>query len=257
MCSRGRVAGRHGVLGAVSKPRIFSPADQERPPGARAGDAFGAMLARFHYIAYGAGALLLGTLAAMAILGPRPRGFAARSALVTAMLLVALYSGVIVLGNIDAIQQEVGGLPSRLPAGDERRVRFDGLHMLSTRLMMVNIVGALALLYWEARSEEAHDHTITARDRSERERPVVKIWNPGAWRRMESHLAACSRWAHGHRTIPTECWIRSIAKSALTGPVTTRSAEVPERQRRPAQALSFRQPRTVGTFLGAVAVRRD
>ena len=49
---------------------------------------------------------------------------------------------------------EVGGLPSRLPAGDARRVRFDELHQLSTRLMMVNIVGALALLFWEAR--ESH-----------------------------------------------------------------------------------------------------
>jgi hypothetical protein len=29
-------------------------------------------------------------------------------------------------------------------------VRFDELHALSTRLMMVNVIGALALLYWEA-----------------------------------------------------------------------------------------------------------
>jgi hypothetical protein len=30
-------------------------------------------------------------------------------------------------------------------------VRFDALHVLSTRLMMFNIAGALMLLYWEAR----------------------------------------------------------------------------------------------------------
>src|SRR5688500_12081269 len=143
------------VLGAVVAPTIFQVLQVSEPTAGRAlaGEAFGSMLARFHYVAYGAGALLLVTLAGMAILGPRPRGFAARSALVAAMLLVALYSGIIVLGNIDTIQQEVGGLASRLPAGDERRVRFDGLHALSTRLMMINIVGALALLYWEARSE--------------------------------------------------------------------------------------------------------
>jgi hypothetical protein len=70
------------------------------------------------------------------------------------MLVVALYSGVFVLGTIDAIQAEVGGLPSLLPAGDARRIRFDSLHALSTRLMMVNIVGALALLFWEARDHE-------------------------------------------------------------------------------------------------------
>jgi hypothetical protein len=30
-------------------------------------------------------------------------------------------------------------------------VRFDALHQLSTRLIVFNIVGALALLGWEAR----------------------------------------------------------------------------------------------------------
>jgi len=58
-----------------------------------------------------------------------------------------------VLSQIDAIQQEVGGLPSRLPAGDARRIRFDELHLLSTRLMLLNIAGALVLLYWEAREQ--------------------------------------------------------------------------------------------------------
>ena len=71
------------------------------------------------------------------------------------MLAVALYSGVVVLGAIDAIQLEAGGLPSRLPAEDARRVRFDELHQLSTRLMMTNVIAALALLYWEARDYES------------------------------------------------------------------------------------------------------
>jgi hypothetical protein len=67
------------------------------------------------------------------------------------MLLIALYSGFVVLREVDAIQQEVGALPSSLPASDVRRVRFDELHQLSTQLMMVNIIGALVLLYWEAK----------------------------------------------------------------------------------------------------------
>jgi hypothetical protein len=62
-----------------------------------------------------------------------------------------VYSGFQVLGEIDAIRNEVGTLPSRLPLADARRVRFDALHLLSTRLMMVNVAGALVLLYWEAR----------------------------------------------------------------------------------------------------------
>ena len=69
------------------------------------------------------------------------------------MLLVALYSGLVVLREVSAIQQEVGGLSSSLPANDARRARFDELHQLSTHLMMANILGALVLLYWEAREQ--------------------------------------------------------------------------------------------------------
>jgi uncharacterized membrane protein len=143
------------VLGAIVAPTTFQVLQASAPVEGRelAGELFGTLLARFHYVAYAAGALLLVTLAAMALLGPRPRGFAVRTAIAGVMLLVALYSGFIVLGTIEAIQGEVEGLPSRLAADDPRRVRFDQLHVLSTRLMMVNIVGALALLYWEARSD--------------------------------------------------------------------------------------------------------
>jgi uncharacterized membrane protein len=141
------------VLGAVVAPATFQLLQAREPAAGRqlAGQVFGGTLGRFHYVAYGAGTLMLVTLAAMAILGPRPRGFAARVTITTIMLLVAIYSGFVVLAGADAVQRDAGGLPSRLPAGDARRVRFDELHLLSTRLMMLNIAGALALLYWEAR----------------------------------------------------------------------------------------------------------
>lgn len=139
------------VLGALVAPATFQVLQASAPETGRAlaGELFGVVLARFHYIAYGAAALLLVTMAAMALLGPRPRGLALRFAIVAAMLGVALYSGVIVLGNINATQRAVGTLPSKLPQGDPRRTRFDELHTLSTRLMMVNVIGALVLLYWE------------------------------------------------------------------------------------------------------------
>ena len=144
------------VLGAIVAPSTFQVLQASAPATGRAlaGELFGSILARFHYVAYAAGGTLLVTLAVMAVLGPRPRAFAIRLLLVAAMLLVAVYSGVVVLGTIDAIQLEAGGLPSTLPLGDARRIRFDELHQLSTRLMMLNIVGALALLYWEARDHE-------------------------------------------------------------------------------------------------------
>ena len=141
------------VIGAVVAPTTFQVLQASQPVTGRAlaGTVFAEMLDRFHYVAYGAGAMSLFALAAMALLGPRPRGFAARTAIVAVMLLVALYSGLVVLAEAASIQQEVGGLPSSLPAGDARRTRFDQLHQLSTRLMMINIAGALVLLVWEAR----------------------------------------------------------------------------------------------------------
>lgn len=144
------------VLGAIVAPTTFQVLQASAPADGRAlaGEVFGTAIARFHYVAYAAGGLLLVTLAAMAVLGPRPPAFLVRTLLIATMLAIAFYSGVIVLGNIDAIQLEAGGLPSRLPSGDARRIRFDELHQLSERLMMANMIGALALLYWEAREHE-------------------------------------------------------------------------------------------------------
>jgi uncharacterized membrane protein len=141
------------ILGAVVAPTTFQILQESAGAAGRemAGAVFGATLARFHYVAYAAGALLLLTLGAMRVLGPRPAHSGLRAIIVAVMLGIALYSGLIVLREIDAIQTAAGGLPSRLAAGDTRRVRFDALHLLSTRLMMMNIAGALVLLYWEAR----------------------------------------------------------------------------------------------------------
>ena len=141
------------VLGAVVAPTIFQALQAQDPIAGRAlaGDAFGAMIGRFHYVAYGAGALMLLAMAGMALLGPRPAQFAIRTAIVMAMLGVAVYSGLVVLTRIDQVQQEAGVLPSRLPVTDSRRIEFDSLHELSTRLMMINMGAALVLLFWEAR----------------------------------------------------------------------------------------------------------
>jgi uncharacterized membrane protein len=144
------------ALGAVVAPTTFEVLEGRDPAGGRAlaGSVFGAAIARFHYVQYAAGAVLVLTLAAMRIIGPKPRAFAARMLIVLAMLGAALYSGVVVLGAIEGLQREIGGLASRLPSTDPRRVRFDELHLLSTRLMMANVAGALVLLVWEARGHE-------------------------------------------------------------------------------------------------------
>src|SRR5688572_15363853 len=133
------------VLGAVVAPTTFQVLQASEPATGRAlaGELFGATIARFHYVAYGAGAVLLPSLVAMAVLGPRPSHFLVRTLIVVVMLGVACYSGFVVLARIDRIQAEVGTLPSRLPAADERRIEFDGLHQLATRLMMLNMAAAL------------------------------------------------------------------------------------------------------------------
>lgn len=143
------------VLGALVAPTTFQVLQAAAPDTGRvlAGELFGVILTRFHYLAYGAGGLLFVTLAAMAILGPRPPAFAVRMAIITLMLAIAVYSGVSVLAEIGQIQQAAGTLPSQLAAGNPLRIRFDQLHQLSTRLMSINIVAALALLYWEAREQ--------------------------------------------------------------------------------------------------------
>jgi hypothetical protein len=141
------------VLGAIVAPATFQVLQASAPDIGRtlAGELFGVVLSRFQYVTYTAGAILFVTLAVMALLGPRPGGFAIRMAIIAVMLAVALYTGVSVLGEIDGIQRAVGTLPSTLAAGDSRRLRFDHLHQLSTWLMTFNMVGALALLYWEAK----------------------------------------------------------------------------------------------------------
>jgi uncharacterized membrane protein len=143
------------VLGAIVAPTTFQVLQASDPIAGRAlaGAVFADVVSRFYYVQYGAGALLLVTLGAMALVGPRPKGFVVRVAIVTSMLAVTLYAGIVVLGSINGIQRDVGGLPSRLPQDDARRVRFDELHRLSERLMMLTLVGGLVLLYWEARPD--------------------------------------------------------------------------------------------------------
>jgi uncharacterized membrane protein len=143
------------VLGAIVAPSVFQVLQARSPEVGRilAGAVFGTALDRFHYVAYACGGVILTTLIVMAVLGPRPAAFAVRTAVVSTMLGIALYSGLVVLRSVNHLQREIGEnvSPASLPADDTRRVRFDQLHLLSTRLMMINMLGALVLLYWEAR----------------------------------------------------------------------------------------------------------
>jgi hypothetical protein len=116
-----------------------------------AGDVFGAVLARMNVVAYAAAALMFLALTAQRLLGPRPRSYGIRVALIAAMLALTMYSGIALAPRIDELQAGVPGPMNHLSADDARRIEFDRLHRLSTSLAMATIVGGLALLGWETR----------------------------------------------------------------------------------------------------------
>ena len=142
------------VLGACVAPGLFGCL---APDGAASGrqaavGAFAAVLDRFHLVAYGAGTALLGSLGVMALIGPRPRPWAARLALVMAMLASTFVVHVPLGRSIIWLQRDAGRLPSQLDAGDPRRAEFEWLHRSSTALLLFNVAGGLVLLAWETRS---------------------------------------------------------------------------------------------------------
>ena len=137
------------ALGAVAAPAIFEVLGSEGR--LRAAGVFGEVLRRFHLISYGCGAVVVASLVARALLGPRPRRFAIRVSIAVLMLAASASIGLIVAPRAARAQQEIGGLPSSLPEGDPRRVQFDRLHALTTTLELVPFAGGLLLLFWELR----------------------------------------------------------------------------------------------------------
>jgi uncharacterized membrane protein YidH (DUF202 family) len=128
---------------ALTAPVVF----QVVPSRDLAGRVFGGVLERLFPLIYLCAALLL---AAGAVHLARARRLTrlemARYALVAVMLAIALYIGVVVLGEMRALQASLPGPIEALPLDSGPRARFDALHKLSERLMGVDVVLALALL---------------------------------------------------------------------------------------------------------------
>lgn len=143
------------VLGLLVAPSTFGVLQSAAADAGNgrmlAGAVFGEILRRFHFLAYGCGAILLVCLLAMKFIGPPPAAFVARIAIVLLMLALDLYSGIPVSREITTIQAQVSGPISALPQDDPRRIRFDRLHSLSTTLMTINMGLGLVLLYWYVR----------------------------------------------------------------------------------------------------------
>jgi uncharacterized membrane protein len=145
--------GGMAVAGFVVAPTTFGVLEAWDASTGRvlAGQVFGAVLRRVHLIGYGAAIVMLLTLTLQRVLGPRPKHYGIRVGLLTLMLGLMLYSGMVLTPRIDRIQEQVTGPINRVPADDVRRQEFDRLHRLSTILVSATIAGGLVLLAWETR----------------------------------------------------------------------------------------------------------
>jgi hypothetical protein len=145
------------VLGAISAPAIFDvlAARQVANDRVLAGAIFGETLRRFHLLSYACGLVLLGTLLARAVLGPRPLNFAVRLGLAFLMFAATAYSGMVVSGRIAQAQAEIGAAPSSLPESDPRRIAFGRLHATSTGLQLIPLLGGMLLLFRELKDSPA------------------------------------------------------------------------------------------------------
>jgi hypothetical protein len=145
--------GGMAVAGLVVAPVTFAVLEAWNPSTGRvlAGDVFGAVLQRISIIGYIAGAVMFIVLTILRLLGPRPRSYGIRVALIFVMLALMLYSDQVAAARIDELQSQVNGPMNQLPPADLRRVEFDHLHRLSTSLILGVMVGGLALIGWETR----------------------------------------------------------------------------------------------------------
>ena len=141
------------LLGALVAPSTFRVLQTSDGEAGRvlAGSLFGEILRLFHVLAYACGAIILACLLVMKFVGPPPRAFVLRAAIVVVMLGIALYSGGPVSREIVRVQAQVTGPMNRLADNDPRRMRFDRLHQTSTTLMTINMALGLVLLFWYVR----------------------------------------------------------------------------------------------------------
>lgn len=137
------------VIAALVAPVTFGVLQAQVPAGGRAlaGGVMTELFRRFYLVAVTCGVVLLVSFVAQAVLGPRPRQFAIRTAIAAAMLAFTVYGGSVVSPRLNRLRSAV----SAASPDDPVRAQFGRLHGISTTLMLVTAVGGLVLLFWEAR----------------------------------------------------------------------------------------------------------
>jgi len=141
------------ALGGLAAPATFDVMAARHIPDGRvlAGAVFGEILRRFFVASCTAAGVILLSLVMRRILGPKPRHFGFRAGILILMIAATVYAGVTVAGRIAALQASISVAPSSLPESDPRRIEFGRLHMTSTALQLVPLLGGLALIFWELR----------------------------------------------------------------------------------------------------------
>jgi Domain of unknown function (DUF4149) len=139
------------ALGGIAAPATFDVMAVRQVSDGRvlAGAVFGEVLRRFFLVSCGAAAVVLASLTLRRILGPKPRHFGWRAGILILMTASSVYAGVVVARRISALQAAIGVAPSSLSETDPRRVEFGRLHLTSTGLQLVPLLGGLALIFWE------------------------------------------------------------------------------------------------------------
>jgi len=139
------------TLGGVAASTLFDVLQARDPASGRdlAGVLFGAILERFHYVSWAAGAVLFVSLGIRAALGPRPRRWGLRMWIAAAMLAASVASVMAISPRIAAIRASAPTSIVPLPDENPRRIHFGSGHRLSRELMLPTIAGGIGLLWKE------------------------------------------------------------------------------------------------------------
>lgn len=137
--------GGMAALAFIAAPAIF----QSEPSREKAGKMFGLMLRRFHWVAYGCGAVILLSGGLRWAGGSFNHRLSAseltRYVIAVLMLGLSLYSGLAISKKLDGLRKKMTGGIDRTPKDDPNRIEFNHLHRLSTTLMAFNLLLGLAL----------------------------------------------------------------------------------------------------------------
>ena len=141
------------VAGGIAAPSIFSVLEAWHPVDGRvlAGRVFGEVLQRVYLLGYAMAGVMFVSLTLHRLLGARPIKYGVRATILALMVAGTLVADYHVGPRVAAIQTQVSGPVSTLPADDPIRVEFNRLHGLANILLSLTVVGGLGLLFWEAR----------------------------------------------------------------------------------------------------------